>query len=495
MSSPTRVRARFLAEAAKTLYFSGVVGCKERTLSRWFFVGEAVPFTQNRYFSTAWGVCTLLMCTSLSGCSSVIDVAPDCDTRSDCGAYVCNTANTACTSSCTENAECAPAFVCLANRGECEGGYCSARDDGASLPIDGLGWNHYVFAPPLSASGDGVGLVLAANAQGIGFRRLESRSFLWLEAPLDAPLEQNVTMVGAPVVVAAEDAQRWWMTWASKGGTVTSLKTAYFSPADGARGNAQTLYAFPENRGPSGLRALVAGEERYFTWYGGTDVGTPVQALRVRASGAVEGPFRVSQSGRLPALTAFEGAVRIAWIDASAGAWEMRARRADTDGRFDDAQSAPVIRAGVGVAPFGMQMAATREGAVFFLEQRTGDGRIARSLVRWNEETGVISERNWLSDYTDVERVDAVQHPNGGALGLVHGRWRGELGLWMLRVENDASVDAIPVRVLDHPLTARTPIVQMALRVQGPNVWATWSHAQRGGEWQDLNLRGFRCIE
>lgn len=106
----------------------------------------------------------LVMAGLLASCSVLIDVTPDCDLVADCGEYVCNAENTACLTDCTNNADCAPGFVCERGGSACISQGCLPMTDPISLfQQQGSGFEYDVARVGsaywvIAASSDGVGL-------------------------------------------------------------------------------------------------------------------------------------------------------------------------------------------------------------------------------------------------------------------------------------------------------------------------------------------------
>lgn len=108
----------------------------------------------------------------LGACSLIVDLEPDCDEVSSCGAYACNDANTACRDSCASDLHCGPGHGCSLETGTCEWSGCDPLAD-APLALDGVHPSFETFRA--STTLGGVALVLE-HPRGIFLSRMRENS-------------------------------------------------------------------------------------------------------------------------------------------------------------------------------------------------------------------------------------------------------------------------------------------------------------------------------
>lgn len=442
---------------------------------------------------TQWAVFASLL---LGGCSAVVDIEPDCDQVSECGAYLCNDENTACKAQCrSSSSDCATGFVCMDDEARCEGGLCVGRTPARSVSIRSQALRHYTWVPAIFENGRGVVAILGASQNEVSFARLDATTL----APVIGPggvaggaevLDSGTNSRALPVILPPDRGGNIRSIWADAQG-MGRIRSALYSMQSGALSPAETLYESEVSLASSTLAASSSGVDAHVVWIGGS--ARALYGLRITSLGAVSGPHVLSDDARAPALLSYQGTHRVFWAGTSPGGWTLFAREIADGADFYLAQAPASVWQGSGAVPSQIRVVGTDEGYLVFTTRTLGSGTLDNRIVRVVNGAVVGGAQEWLGGFRNVESVALTQHPQGGALALVAGRWEGERGLWLVQVLASGAVDSIPVRVLDAPLDARTEIETMRVAATATTAWVSWSTKAIGEQWGDFFLRGFDC--
>ncbi len=163
---------------------------------------------------------------SFWSCSVIIDVPADCEDL-NCRPYVCAEDAVQCLDACASNMDCGAGYVCDINSGDCQATGCLPQF--APVTLEGLppGVNELSVSVGGAGGSDEQLLVLAASAEGLGFRRYSVDGGLVLDDTdpdlglirlafenVDrVPFFPTVRFVSAEQASADSNAARFAMSW------------------------------------------------------------------------------------------------------------------------------------------------------------------------------------------------------------------------------------------------------------------------------------------
>ncbi len=141
----------------------------------------------------------VLLPLSVTGCSLLIDVAPDCDAARDCGGYLCNAEQTACLNTCAAETDCTAGYACDEPTQSCRQ---VADLEATAIALTALPtWaEEFAFGSAGTLASSEFGL-LVGGSEGLGFARFSAAA-----APLAGTPEAAPFGLDRLAPVSAEDA-------------------------------------------------------------------------------------------------------------------------------------------------------------------------------------------------------------------------------------------------------------------------------------------------
>lgn len=430
----------------------------------------------------------------LCGCSTIIDVEPDCSKRSECGAYECNDENTACKSTCKGNSDCATGFVCIDGQAICEGGLCESKVDQRVLFSQASNVGELSIGAVRFANGNSILLIPSIANSEVLLSRFDGASGVERLFSGGSGLISldSTPSLRTPVLALQPDRNGhvrvlWNATVLGK----TTLRSVLYDSQTGAVSPAETVYEHAVGLLGQSLRASNSLVDTHVYWVG--DSLNRLYALRVAATGQVSGPLQISSSVLEADATSYNGNHHLAWIEQGSGSWAIYHRVASDGADHFLGEDRSLVLSGVGAPPTRLRIAASERGLLVFYQRPQGSGRTIQNVTLFDGGGSQGAEHNWLAGFESIERVEVVQHPNGGALAAVAANWQGERGIWLVQIQSDGASDAIPVRVLDELPSPVESIQSLKLQTDSRSAWVTWAYARDGQSSADIQLRAFNC--
>ena len=434
-------------------------------------------------------------CLTVS-CTALVDVEPDCAERNACGAYGCNEENTACLTSCASNRECAAGYICEVGAGQCLGGLCEAVG-----PVVSLESEEPFVEPVLVLSEDRARVPVifrfGMTEEGMAADLLRASDLAPVDGHglrlLDSPVSDSAPDYRLPMVFGSVSHRWLTMLWLSLGDNEGTMWSSYYDVEAEEWVDAAAVARFSSAGAPTVLSGVQVGSEAYLLWANAESSALYGVRWAIGAP-AMGSPTKLDDAARLPVAVTWGDRVRAYWITYFGTGWDLRTREAGVGEDFLGDGDPVRAWGGVGAPPYRVQAAATSGGALVFMERRGGAGQTIRYLLRIVEGGSIGGERMWLQDFDEVEGVEVRQLPTGGAATLILGTWRGERGLWVVRISDGGVQSPVPLRVFDVEPREGVTFERYDLQIVGSSMLVSWVYGEGGGALpHQFNARLYRC--
>lgn len=436
---------------------------------------------------------------SISSCSALLELEPDCEEKVDCGAYRCNEAGTACLSSCSVSADCAPGGWCDEERGTCEMPMCEAVSE--ALALEGLDERFEESALAVLASEEIApqAVVMVSGDTGTGVVRYAAPDFSLLDTDGQEGFIVSRLAVSSrrptqpslvPLVDNPSSAQ---LVWLQTTASATLLQGAQLDAAEGQFSPTQTFINEDERVRVNALE-LAAGEPGVWATWQQTMAGRVVVMLRPLTADndqEVE-EMRLSSDdvdARFPSLIAEGNQVRALWLEPRGSAiWSVYSRLFDHEGS-EEGGRVEVTRA---VGPIPLEVTHRSDGERLY--QIIEGGELQARDVAVNVLSPVTFTREASFDldehFSEISAVHAVAAEQG-VLVMLSGTQAGSRGVWLVHVSAEGELVDVPLRVAS--VDPSLDLDRLHLAGVEDELWFMWTERDFETGRAQSYLRGFRC--